>query len=150
MRWMVEIPKASAARLEANRKFVIEAFGFNFDNFYRFPIPDGADLIHFDFDFEENNPEINANVLDAQVRYRTFVEYKNSIGSRVEHIPVEVKPYPKCTKCDEYATYDSPENMCDVHRAEWWAHGIATTPEEFEQIKQEALQICKEEENSGL
>jgi hypothetical protein len=30
-------------------------------------------------------------------------------------------PKIKCSRCDREATYDSPELLCDLHWAEWWA-----------------------------
>lgn len=142
MLWLVKIPAASAARFERDRKLIIEENGAFHSEYYRFTIPEGAESIHFDFEFKENNDH---EILDASISYKTYIEYRNSTGSRMEKVDVIVQPFPKCVKCDEYATYDSPEPFCDNHWAEWWAEGIAETPEEFEQVKQEALQICKEQ-----
>ena len=54
MRWIVNIPSASAARLK-NRKFVIEEHNIFNSEHYRFTIPEDAEMIHFDFEFENND-----------------------------------------------------------------------------------------------
>jgi hypothetical protein len=45
----------------------------------------------------------------------------------------------KCDKCDKEATYDSPNNLCDEHWAEWWAEGIVDDPGEIAREKEEVL-----------
>ena len=41
----------------------------------------------------------------------------------------------KCSKCDKEATFDSPDNLCDEHWAEWWVAGVEP---EAERIKYKA------------
>jgi len=57
----------------------------------KFPIPEGVDEFEFDFEFEENDPYVNRDILDADIYYRWYVEYKNSTGSRVEQITVKLE-----------------------------------------------------------
>jgi len=84
---MIEIPKPSAKRLEANRHLVIQTHaGWSF--FERTcPIPLGADVFDFEFDgpMEHHDP----NVLDGDFSTKFFVEYRNSTGSRTERAKVE-------------------------------------------------------------
>lgn len=43
----------------------------------------------------------------------------------------------KCNKCDQEATYDSPENLCDDHWVEWWFEEDNLTPEELKKEQEE-------------
>lgn len=84
MRWVIDIPPASAKRLESIRHLVIREDGAFRTKEHRLPIPVGASQLTFDFEFKENDPNVNQYVLDADVYYSVFVEYQNSTGSRVE------------------------------------------------------------------
>lgn len=49
----------------------------------------------------------------------------------------------KCNKCEQEATYNSPEPLCDNHWFDWWTEGyiedgICST-EELEEMRQEHL-----------
>jgi len=45
-----------------------------------------------------------------------------------------------CVKCDQAATFDSPDNLCDQHWAEWWVDGLKPkSEEEREQLLKETL-----------
>jgi len=48
----------------------------------------------------------------------------------------------KCVKCKRDATYDSPEDLCDEHWAEWWA-AIVTDPKKRRQYQKETLATIK-------
>lgn len=89
--WKVQVPTPSAKRLEKDRTMVVEEYGAFHSMKHRFPIPEGDTEFVFDFAFEEDDPHINEYILDASVTYNCYVEYKNSTGSRVEQIPVELE-----------------------------------------------------------
>jgi len=89
--WKIQVPKPSAKRLEKDRTFVIvETGAFHFRN-HKFPIPEGNSELDFEFEFQDNNPYINEGWLDANLYYHWYVEFKNSTGSRVEQIKVELE-----------------------------------------------------------
>ncbi len=93
--WKIQIPKPSAKRLEKERTFVIvETGAFHFRN-HKFPIREGDSELEFDFVFHDNifheDNHISEMYLDAGLRYHWYVEYKNSTGSRVEQINVELE-----------------------------------------------------------
>lgn len=49
----------------------------------------------------------------------------------------------KCVKCEQEATFSSPDNLCDEHWAEWWVNGIE--PESEQEIhKKQVLETIKE------
>lgn len=90
MRYMVEIPKPSAKRLEANRQLIIQIHA-GWSTFERTcPIPVGADVFDFEFDgaLEHHDP----NVLDGDFSTKFYIEYQNSTGTRVERAAVEPLP----------------------------------------------------------
>lgn len=49
----------------------------------------------------------------------------------------------QCTKCDREATFDSPENFCDLHHMLWWTEdwGENITAEE---LTADRIQILEE------
>lgn len=90
-RWMVKVPEPSAKRLKKDRRLIVEAtYACWGGHKYEFPIPEGEDLVMYDFEYEDG-PDANEDILDADVYYRTYIEYRNSTGSRKETI--SVKPH---------------------------------------------------------
>ncbi len=89
--WKIQVPTPSAKRLGKDRTFIIEETGAFHSLKRRFPIPEGVSEFEFEFKFEENDPYLNREILDADISYRWYVEYKNSTGSRVEHHTVELE-----------------------------------------------------------
>ena len=83
------IPCPSAKRLEKDRRLVIQAaHAFGIDR-QEIPIPENEARIEFDFHDESiDEPE----VLDGDIHYRFFVEYRNATGSRMERVEVEPTP----------------------------------------------------------
>ena len=53
----------------------------------------------------------------------------------------------KCKKCDKEATFDSPDDFCDEHGVEWCADGVGETPEEKGEMKKEALDNIKDNQD---
>lgn len=51
--------------------------------------------------------------------------------------------HPKCIKCDKLATFDSPEDLCDLHWAIWWSDGLTDDPEEKKKLQKETLETLK-------
>ncbi len=87
MRYVVEIPKPSAKRLEDHRRLVIKHHtgwgGSIIKQTYELPV--GEDMFEFELDYpiELRDP----NLLDGN--YHAFsIEYENSTGSRKEEIGV--------------------------------------------------------------
>lgn len=57
----------------------------------------------------------------------------------------------KCVKCDQEATYDSPDAYCDRHWFEWWTEGWledGATEEEIEEAWQEHCQTIRRLEDT--
>ena len=86
-RWIVDVPKASAKRLETDRRLVVEIHTAFTSERREWPIPAGEDMVAYDFEYQENDP--NEDILDASVYYNTYIEYRNSTGSRVEKIAIK-------------------------------------------------------------
>ncbi len=91
MKYKIKVPKPSAKRLESNRRLIIRESGFCHHLDHEFIIPEGVDEFEFEFEFQDNDPYINAYVLDANVYYSWFVRYQNSTGSRVEELTFELE-----------------------------------------------------------
>ena len=88
-RWIVDVPEPSAKRLKKDRRIVVEIYNsFSIDR-KEWPIPEGEKLVAYDFEYQNNDPCINRDILDADVYYKTYVEYRNSTGSRIEKIKVK-------------------------------------------------------------
>lgn len=56
----------------------------------------------------------------------------------------------KCTKCNNEATYDTPEDLCDGCWFDWWAEGWKNdiTQEEYDRLKQEHIDSFKDIPNT--
>jgi len=81
----VNIPPASAKRLEKDRRLVIMAYSLGGGR-KEFLIPEGATEVEFlHRDESEEDPEL----LDGQISYTFYIEYRNVTGTRVEQIKVE-------------------------------------------------------------
>lgn len=84
-----EIPKPSAKRLEANRKFVVQVHGF--------VDPDEAtqgykirhDKTHILWEGPDKLKHTDHTCLDADYSYHFYIEFCNNIGNRKEKIVVE-------------------------------------------------------------
>ena len=86
--WKIQVPKPSAKRLENNRTLIINENGAFHSQNWEFPIPEGVDEFEFDFEFKEGDSDVY-DVYDGDIHYNCYVEYKNSIGSRVEQINID-------------------------------------------------------------
>jgi len=51
----------------------------------------------------------------------------------------------KCIKCHREATYDTPEDLCDLHWELWFTEEYQCTPEELVQIRIDDLEQTWEE-----
>ena len=89
--WKIQIPKPSAKRLEKDRVLIIEEHGAFHLMKYRFPILEGESEFHFEFEFRDTNPYISEGWQDRTLSYIKYVECRNSTGSRVEQIKVELE-----------------------------------------------------------
>ena len=88
--WIVDVPAPSAKRLKKDRKLVVEiGYACWGTEKKEWPIPEGEDLVMFDFEYQDNDPHANRELLDANVYYDTYIEYRNSTGSRIEKIRVK-------------------------------------------------------------
>ena len=88
MRYRVKIPTPSAKRLEIDRRLVAKLYSgwFGGKIVAEYPIPEGAELVEFDFnrEIEHRDP----NVLDGDYYHEFVVVFRNSTGSRQEEVNV--------------------------------------------------------------
>lgn len=89
MTYTVKIPKASASRLEKNRRLVVKLFeGWGGGGLVaEYQIPDGLD--EFEFEFAGPIYYEEREILDGSYRHEFAVVYQNSTGSRTEERIVE-------------------------------------------------------------
>jgi hypothetical protein len=98
-RLKVTVPKASAARLEKDRRLVVEGNYVHWDEPERIihHIPNGAESFEFDFKDESDSdslPDADGYIsqsapLDGRIYYRFYIEYHNSTDTRIERVSVE-------------------------------------------------------------
>lgn len=88
VRMKVEIPKASAKRLEKKRFVVVEGDYVHWDNTQRImhKIPEGVDVFEFDFKDESDD---NEDVYDGKISYSFYLEFHNETSTRIERIKVD-------------------------------------------------------------
>lgn len=91
-KYLVEIPKPSAKRLENDRRFVAECFYACWGSEKKeYPIEPGVDV--FEYDGPDKFRDFPEEVLDAGWQYEFYVEYRNSTGSRIERrtvVPIPI------------------------------------------------------------
>ena len=94
----VDVPPASARRLEKDRRLIVEGNYVHWDEPQRIvhTIPDGATTFEFDFKDESDSdslPDENGSIwdapLDGSICYRFYFEFHNTTDTRVERVPVE-------------------------------------------------------------
>ena len=105
-RMTVDIPKASAKRLEKNRRLIIEGNYIHWDDPEEIilAIPDGVTSFEFDFKDESDSdciPDEDGVIwhgapLDGRIRYSFYVEFHNQTDTRVERVSIDPKEMISC------------------------------------------------------
>lgn len=80
----IQIPPASAKRLNKNRKVIVEQRGAFHVKITEFPIPN--EINEFEFEYEEYHDPDAEFKLDADLHYRYYILYQNETGTRQERV----------------------------------------------------------------
>lgn len=87
MKLRIETPPASAKRLEKDRRFVIIGSNIFGDERKEVLIPEGEKFIEYEHTDESID---DYEILDGDIHYRFFIEYRNSTGTRIEVSEIDI------------------------------------------------------------